>query len=78
MDNYFLILMLNTLQIAVSLYLATAFGRNSQNNEYNSIIELLQFVVVLDFLFKSFLLQKHEFFEGMDYSYSFFYLQSQE
>lgn len=78
MDNYFLILMLNTHQLAVPLYLATALGRNSQNNEYNSIIELFQFVVVIDFLFQSFLLQDYEFFEGRDYSYSFFYLQSQD
>lgn len=50
----------------MSLYLATALGSNSQNNEYNSIIELSQFVIAIDFIFQSLLLQDCEFFEGRD------------
>lgn len=54
-------------QLAVSLDLATVLGSYSQNNEYNSIIELSLFVIVIDFVFPSLLLQDDEFFEGRDY-----------
>lgn len=38
--------------LAGSLYLATAFGSTSQNNKDNSIIELLQFITVIGFIFQ--------------------------
>lgn len=51
----------------MSLFLAAALGSDSQNNEYNSIIELSLFVIVIDFVFQSLLLQDNEFFESRDY-----------
>lgn len=55
------------LQLTVSLYLAIAPGSNSQNNEYNSITESSQFVVTIEFIFQSLLLQDCEFFEEKVY-----------
>lgn len=53
-------------QLAVSLYLAAAPVSYSQNNEYNSIIELSLFVIVIDFMFPPLLLRDDGFFEGRD------------
>lgn len=54
-------------QLAVSPCLAAALGSYSQNNENNSIIELSLFVIAIDFVFQSLLLQGNEFLEGRDY-----------